>query len=192
MNPKLNILARQLARTGGTPETADSATSRIMMSYKAEVDRDSEAAIKKIADKLAAVQAENANLMAQLSEASKDSTQKQKTLAYKMDDMKSVAAQEKEALGIKHYGEMGSLHQQLDSLRAQLSTECQGKARAEAERDAAKLMCEQLRGMVEKLQSAKPVTAAPIPEKKPVAFETKVTRRDENGHIVSTLTTPQY
>lgn len=185
MNPKMTLLNRGMARSASSATPPDSATSKMMLSYQAECDNKAKAAVAEVETKLASAQAEIASLQRQLAELGRDSTQKQKNLIHGMDDVKDVAKREINALKEKHAGDLMSMNLQLDSLRKECAKECEGRIRAEAERDSAVNTCKQMEQMVAKLQAAKPVAPTPQPPKPKPLLEFKVTARDENGRIVS-------
>lgn len=184
-SPKLNLLERKMNR-GAIPSTPpDSATSKMMLSYQAECDSKAQLAVKAVETKLTAAEAEIASLKEQLAAASRDNTHKQKLLTHQIDDVKDVGRQAMDNLKASHSQEIAAMAGTIESLRRECTKECEGKIRAEAERDSAVNACKKMEQMVTKLQEAKPVVAAPPPPKPKPLLEFKVTARDENGRIVS-------
>lgn len=186
MNPKLNILARQLGRGISTTAEPENPQARMMSSYKDDVDRQAKAAIRVAEDKLAAALSENAALKTQLAEAGKDTTRGQKEYGHKLDSVKDAHKLELEALGVKHYNQMGGLQDQLANKTRECADVCQDKVRAETELAGAKKMIARLEQTVSNLQNeikTKPIDLVGTVEK-PQLMKIRITQRDEHGRIV--------
>jgi len=183
---KLKLLEQKLGR-GSIPDTpvSENAANKMMASYAADVERKAKAEIKLADDKRIKVEADNAALVAQLADVSKELSGLQKTLSARILDVKDAAKQEMDAMRSKHCGEMEQMQSQIDALRGQMATERQDKIKAQTQLEAEKGNCAKLEQQVSKLQSAKPApVAAPKPTARPM-LKFRVTQRDEMGNIVT-------
>lgn len=181
---KLKLLEQKLGR--GIPDTpvSENAANKMMASYAADIDRKAKVEIKLADDRRIKVEADNAALILQLSDVSKELAGLQKTLSSRVLDVKDAAKQELDATRSKHYGEMEQLQSEVAALRRQVAMECQDKVKAQTQLEAEKGNCAKLEQQIAKLQSIKPVVAAPAkPAARPMV-KFRITQRDENGRAV--------
>lgn len=191
MSTKLNMLARKLGQASGeeSAEPGESATNRMLISYKAEVDREAKSQIQAADDKRLKAEAEVSKLTTQLADLGMQLTQMQADMCCKMDAAEEASEKKMEDACGKHMAEMDQMKSKMESLSRQVATERENRIRAETQKEAADKMCAHLQQTVEKLQSAKPQVVQPAaPTPKPMTA--KVTQRDENGRIVSMSITP--
>jgi len=193
---KLKILERQLNRPAASaPEFGANSNDKMMLFYKAEINKEACALVDAAEAKLHKAEVEIARLQNQLSAHSKEASQAHKDALHKMDDMKDVAKQEMTEACRKHSGEMAQMQATINALNNEVATERQEKVRAITQKEAAEKMCTHLEQMVAKLQAVKPVAPAPAPAPvlapaKPMGpLEFKI-RRDEFGHMASIIVTP--
>lgn len=91
-----------------------------------------------------------------------------------------------------HGKEMKQMQGQVESLQKELAAERQARTRAETECQTSRKMCDNLEKIIDKLR-ATPAAAPSVvmPPKGPMpAFETRVTQRDANGHVMAFVTKP--
>lgn len=202
MNPKLQILERQLSKVGGR-DTGDSKMSDKMMSaIRAVVEEEYQEEIKEAkkeqqeseeeAIKLRKQVADTADLRKQVAELHKEIVGMQKEAHTKMDSMGTMHKQEMDNMCKEHMAEMKTMQAKIDGLQTELVNTREARMRAETQREDTANMCTSLKETIAQLRSVKPTPAAtPVAAAKPKPVTATVTKRDELGRIVAITITPE-
>lgn len=194
-SPRLQQIQRQLSRgaASSTP-VVNNDSSMFMEAVEEAVTRKAEARIQAANEQRDKAEAETAKVRDQLAKVQKELMQVREVFNHRVEGMHKESKQEMEKMHKQHKEEAQRMKDEMMSLRRELAEECEAKARAEARLEEAGKMQAHLEKM---LAAPKVATPPPIVQTiPPVAAPMKgatiaVSKRDENGRIVSMTITPQ-
>jgi len=194
ISPRLAQIQRQLSRSASKGvEHDDGDSNSFMEAVEETINRKTQAQIQAAKERVEKAEADTAKVREQLASVQKELVQAHETANRRVEGIREESKKEMEKMCGMHKVEMQQMKDDMVSLRRELASEQQAKARAEAKLEEAGKLQAHLEKMV---AAAKVAPAAPVVQNiTPVATPTKgatatVTQRDQNGRIVSFTLTP--
>lgn len=195
ISPKLQQIQRQLSRSAAksSARSDDDDGNSFMEAVEETINRKAQAQVQAAKERVEKAEADTAKVREQLAAVQRELVQAHETANRRLEGLRESSKQEMEKMCAMHKGEVQRVKDELVSLRKELATEQQAKARAEAKlEEAGKLQThlEKMLAAAKVAPSASVVQTIPPVATPPKGATATVTQRDQNGRIVSFTLTP--